>query len=65
MTTERQIHEHEDPVCGMVVDAADSKAKGLVASHAGREFVFCGKGCYLEFRDDPERHLAAGYQPSM
>jgi YHS domain-containing protein len=31
----------------------------------GREYVFCSKGCFLEFRDDPAKYLAADYRPSM
>ncbi|HEY6058294.1 MAG TPA: YHS domain-containing protein [Candidatus Limnocylindrales bacterium] len=26
-------------------------------------YVFCGKGCLLEFRDDPEKYLDAAYEP--
>jgi YHS domain-containing protein len=52
-------------VCGMTVDTAAARAKGLVTTHEGTEYVFCGKGCLLEFRDDPERYLASTHQPSM
>ena len=31
----------------------------------GREYVFCGKGCLLEFGDDPEKYLDPAYTPSM
>jgi len=51
-----------DPVCGMAVDTT---ATDLKLEHDGRTYWFCGRGCYLEFRDDPERFLAPGYQPSM
>jgi YHS domain-containing protein len=61
----RHIQPDEDPVCGMHVDIDAARAKGLAVTHDGREFVFCGKGCMLEFRDDPERYLRADYQPSM
>lgn len=61
----RPIAPNEDPVCGMQPDPAAARAKGLALTHGGREYVFCGKGCFLEFRDDPDRFLAAGYQPSM
>lgn len=54
-----------DPVCGMTVDIAGSEAKGLVAEHAGTTYYFCGKGCKLEFGDDPERFLDPSYVPSM
>jgi Cu+-exporting ATPase len=65
MTDRRTIAPNEDPVCGMTVDPASAKAKGLVAEHDGHEYVFCGKGCMLEFRDDPEQYLKADYAPSM
>jgi len=61
----RPIAANEDPVCGMTPDPAGARAKGLALDHEGREYVFCGKGCFLEFRDDPERFLAEGYAPSM
>lgn len=61
----RTIRPDEDPVCGMSVDLAEAHARGLVADHGGREYGFCGRGCFLEFRDDPERFLAADYEPSM
>lgn len=61
----RPIAPNEDPVCGMQPDPASARDKGLALIHGGREYVFCGKGCFLEFRDDPDRFLAAGYQPSM
>jgi Cu+-exporting ATPase len=54
-----------DPVCGMTVDPADAEAKGLVAEHNGVTYYFCGRGCLLEFRDDPERFLDPNHVPSM
>ena len=54
-----------DPVCGMEVDLSDATAKGLVAIHAGTTYAFCGRGCYLDFTEDPERYLAPDYTPSM
>lgn len=65
MTEQRTIEANEDPVCGMTVDVAQARAKGLVTSRDGREYLFCGKGCFLEFGDDPEMYLAADYTPSM
>ena len=52
----------KDPVCGMDVDTS---ASDLKLEHDGETYWFCGKGCLLEFRDDPERFLDPGYQPSM
>jgi Cu+-exporting ATPase len=51
-----------DPVCGMEVDTASSQ---LLLEHEGRTYWFCGKGCLLEFRDDPDRFLAPDYEPTM
>ena len=41
-----------DPVCGMEVDTTTTDLK---LEHDGTTYWFCGKGCLLEFRDDPER----------
>jgi YHS domain-containing protein len=65
MADRRPIAPNEDPVCGMTPDIEASRAKGLVTEYDGREYVFCGKGCLLEFKDDPEQFLAPGYMPSM
>ena len=65
MTEPRTVAPDEDPVCGMTVDLEQARGKGLVREHGGREYGFCGKGCYLEFGDDPEAFLRADYQPSM
>lgn len=54
-----------DPVCGMVVDQATARSKGLVAEHAGETYFFCGKGCLLDFQEDPARYFEPGYRPSM
>jgi YHS domain-containing protein len=65
MTERRAVAPNEDPVCGMTVDLDQARAKGLVREFEGREYGFCGKGCFLEFGDDPEAFLAPGFQPSM
>jgi YHS domain-containing protein len=65
MAEHRTVAPNEDPVCGMTVDVAEARKKGLAREHEGREHVFCGKGCYLEFGDDPETFLAEGFTPSM
>lgn len=54
-----------DPVCGMTVDPVHAETAGLSAEHEGDTYFFCGKGCKLEFADDPAKYLAADYQPSM
>lgn len=65
MNEQRTIRPDEDPVCGMTVNPDEARGKGLVREHGGREYAFCGKGCYLEFGDDPEAFLRPDYQPSM
>jgi P-type Cu+ transporter len=52
----------QDPVCGMSVDTATSE---LSLEYDGKTYWFCGKGCLLEFRDDPDHFLAADHEPSM
>jgi YHS domain-containing protein len=61
----RAIEPNEDPVCGMRVDPEAARAKGLALIHDGREYLFCGKGCFLEFRDDPNPFLDPDRTPSM
>ena len=51
-----------DPVCGMEVDTTTSL---LSYEYDGKNYWFCGKGCLLEFKDDPEKYLEADYTPSM
>lgn len=64
-------HEHDhagaavDPVCGMRVEPATAVEKGLYHQHDGADYYFCGKGCYLDFGDDPARYLDPSYIPSM
>ena len=65
MSEQRTIPPTEDPVCGMTVDPDEARAKGLTLTHDGTEYAFCGKGCLLEFRDDPGQFLDPAYQPSM
>jgi Cu+-exporting ATPase len=52
----------QDPVCGMAVDTETSE---LSLEYNGTTYWFCGRGCLLEFRDDPERFLAKDYEPTM
>jgi YHS domain-containing protein len=51
-----------DPVCGMEVDTTTSQ---LSLEHDARTYWFCGKGCLLEFKDDPDKYLDPDYTPSM
>ena len=65
MTEHRTVAPNEDPVCGMTVNVEEARRKGLAATYDSREFVFCGKGCFLEFRDDPEAFLSQSHKPTM
>ncbi len=57
--------EATDPVCGMTVTVEHASQAGLTTEHNSTPYYFCGKGCLLEFRDNPDRYLAAGYEPRM
>lgn len=69
------MHQHElnvvraggalDPVCGMTVDPEAQKAKGLHATYNGMDYYFCGRGCKLDFEENPEQYLDPSYVPSM
>jgi YHS domain-containing protein len=63
--TEQNATQASDPVCGMTVDPAIARAAGLFAEHNGQTYYFCGKGCFLEFGDDPETILDPDHKPSM
>ena len=54
-----------DPVCGMTVDPDDAGDRGLHVRYENADYFFCGKGCKLDFQDEPARYLAPGYQPHM
>ena len=54
---ETQKTEATDPVCGMIVDIATARASGLTIDHKSHAYYFCGRGCKLEFEDDPEKYL--------
>ena len=51
-----------DPVCGMQVRIETAQ---LTTEHEGTTYYFCGKGCKLDFEDEPERILAPDYEPHM
>ena len=65
MTDPRAVAPNEDPVCGMTVDPAHAREKGLTLRHEDTEYAFCGNGCFLEFRDEPAKYLDPAYTPSM
>jgi YHS domain-containing protein len=49
-----------DPVCGMEVDTERSQYS---FDYEGQVYYFCGRGCMLEFQDDPPKYLDADYEP--
>lgn len=49
-----------DPVCGMEVDTATSL---LSFEFQGVTYWFCGKGCLLDFKDDPMAYTATPESP--
>jgi Cu+-exporting ATPase len=51
-----------DPVCGMEVDTTTSD---LSWEHDGTVYWFCGRGCMLDFQDDPAKYLDPDHTPSM
>ena len=54
-----------DPVCGMTVAPAVARARNLHSSYGDQDYFFCGRGCKLDFDEDPERYLDPGYLPAM
>lgn len=54
-----------DPVCGMNVEPEAALPRGLHSNHKAVDYYFCGKGCKLEFDEDPELYLDPAYVPSM
>ncbi len=55
----------KDPVCGMEVNPEVAEAQGFTAEHDGQTYHFCGRGCLLDFSDDPARIFDPGYEPHM
>ena len=45
----------KDPVCGMEVNPEIATAQGLSSEHNGETYYFCGKGCKLDFDENPRR----------
>jgi YHS domain-containing protein len=65
METLRMTPQPHDPVCGMSVDPEVATAAGLTGEHDGESYYFCGRGCRLEFLDDPKRFFDPDYLPHM
>jgi len=54
-----------DPVRGISVEPEAALERGLHGRYRDPDYYFCGKGCKLEFDEDPEKYLAPSYVPSM
>lgn len=52
-----------DPVCGMAVVPHSARERGLYSTYQGTDHYFCGRGCKLEFDEDPERYLTSATLP--
>ena len=55
----------KDPVCGMDVNPEVATAQGLSSEHEGTTYFFCGRGCKLDFDENPGQFLDPAYTPSM
>jgi YHS domain-containing protein len=65
-TTDKEDRPMEtDPVCGMDVNVEVAKAQALTSEHDGLSYYFCGRGCKLDFDEDPGKFFAPDYVPSM
>jgi Cu+-exporting ATPase len=62
MTSEPREGIAIDPVCGMQVVVEGAQHTTV---YKGTTYYFCGRGCRLDFEEDPERFLAPDYVPSM
>lgn len=60
-----EMVSQQDPVCGMDVNPVAARENQLFAEHEGKEYYFCGRGCLLEFRDDPHRFFDPKYVRTM
>lgn len=56
------IETAKDPVCGMSVEIEGAQN---TFEYNGTTYYFCGKGCMLDFKDDPEKYLDPEYEPHM
>jgi YHS domain-containing protein len=65
METLQTTPDAQDPVCGMMVNREVATAAGLTVEHEGQSYYFCGRGCRLEFVDDPKRFFDPDYLPHM
>lgn len=65
MQTLHMAERPTDPVCGMTVNPEVARAAGLVTEHDGTSYYFCGRGCQLDFGDDPAKYLDPAWEKHM
>lgn len=56
-------HTAVDPVCGMDVDTRNPPGGSF--EHKGTTYYFCGRGCRLDFEEDPEGFLSGERKGEM
>jgi len=49
----------------MDVNPEVASAQALMSDHDGETYYFCGRGCKLDFDEEPAKFFEPGYQPSM
>ncbi len=52
----------KDPVCGMDVETEHAQH---TVEYKGKTYYFCGRGCKLDFEEDPEKYLDPNYEPHL
>jgi len=60
MNMDLQMAKARDPVCWMDVDTASAS---FTYEHEGNTYVFCSRGCMLDFSEQPAHYLGPTYQP--
>ena len=51
----------KDPVCGMNVDPTIAAS---TATHGGKSYYFCSRGCAEKFQRDPQKYLSPAHRPA-
>jgi YHS domain-containing protein len=47
-----------DPICDMVVEVADARARGRTVEYRSRTYAFCSDACVRTFNADPAKWAA-------
>ncbi len=47
----------KDLVCGMDVDEAEAREKGLTTEYQGQTYYFCAPGCKRAFERNPQQYI--------